>query len=122
MAMVIDWNDFDSHLRSGVAEALDAAGIDTCPDEFPPPAPPVVPVAVDAGLIAKGLGLNPAEVPAMVADRRIATLCERGTGVDAGLYRFTFYFAGRRLRLVTDGDGEPVGNQTLDGVDRSGGG
>lgn len=107
MAMDIDWNDFDSHQRSGVAEALDAAGVDACPD--PPPAPPPVdPVDVDAILVAAGLGLDPARVPTMVADRRIATLCERGTGEDAGLYRFTFYYAGQRFRLVTDANGRPV--------------
>lgn len=42
--MVIDWNDYDSHLRSGVAEALDAAGIDACPDKLPGRPAPVEPV------------------------------------------------------------------------------
>ncbi|HEX5693479.1 MAG TPA: DUF6522 family protein [Arenimonas sp.] len=106
--MVIEWNDFDSHLRSGVAEALDAAGIDGCRDDAPEPPAPVVPVELDAGLIAEGLGLAPARVPAMVADRRIATLCERGTGEEEGLFRFTFYYAGQRLRLVTDAKGRPI--------------
>ncbi|KFL37116.1 DUF6522 family protein [Arenimonas donghaensis] len=108
MAMVIDWNDFDSHQRSGVAEALDAAGVDACPDPQPAPPTPVAPVDVDATAVAAGLGLDPARVPAMVADRRIATLCERGTGEDAGLFRFTFYYAGQRFRLVTDADGRPM--------------
>ena len=108
MAVFIDWNDFDSHLRSGIAEAVDAAGIDAGPDRPPSPTPPAAPVEVDARLIAAGLGLDPARVPAMVAERRIATLCERGTGEESGLFRFTFYYAGQRFRLVTDSRGEPV--------------
>lgn len=105
----IEWNDFDSHALSGVAEALDAAGVDTSPPEHAPeqaPAPGLV--EVDAALIAQGLGLEPGLVPAMVADRRIATLCERGTGADAGHYRFTFYYGKQRFRLVTDASGQPV--------------
>lgn len=113
--MAIDWNDPASHGLPGVSEALDAAGVETggagggrgdalaIALRAPPP-----PVEVDARLVAEGLGLDPAEVPAMVADHRIATLCERGTGEDEGLFRFTFYHRGRRLRLVTDADGEPV--------------
>ncbi|MAL03964.1 MAG: hypothetical protein CL625_06805 [Arenimonas sp.] len=105
----IEWNDFDSHALSGVGEALDAAGVDTSAPECLAE-PPVVsgPVEVDARLIAEGLGLDAGQVPAMVADRRIATLCERGTGEDAGRYRFTFYFGNQRFRLVTDARGEPI--------------
>jgi hypothetical protein len=110
--MDIDWNDFGSHARSGVAEALDAAGVDTsatgAPDTDAADAAARAAVEVDAALVAAGLGLDPAQVPAMVADRRIATLCERGTGEDAGRFRFTFYFGGQRFRLVTDGRGQPL--------------
>ncbi len=108
----IEWNDFDSHALSGVAEALDAAGVDTSPpDHAPDPAPVPGIVEVDAALVAQGLGLDPGQVPAMVADRRIATLCERGTGEDAGTFRFTFYFGKQRFRVVTDASGQPVVNQ-----------
>lgn len=106
--MDINWNDFDSHLRAGVSEALDAAGIESMPAPRPEPVRAQAPVELDAALIAKGLGLEPARVPAMIEQRRITTLCERGTGADAGLLRFTFYYAGQRLRLVTDAQGQPV--------------
>lgn len=111
--MAIEWNDLESFALPGVSEALDAAGVDTGEAADPlrlalVPAPAPAPVEVDARLVAEGLGLDPAQVPAMVADRRIATLCERGTGEDAGLFRFTFYHRGQRFRLVTDADGEPV--------------
>ncbi|GAB2663152.1 DUF6522 family protein [Arenimonas aestuarii] len=105
----IDWNDFDSHALSGVAEALDAAGVDTsAPDSAAEQEPGPGLVEVDARLIAQGLGLAPDQVPAMLADRRIATLCERGTGEDAGLFRFTFYVGNRRFRLLTDSHGKRV--------------
>lgn len=45
------------------------------------------------------------------------SLCERGTGQDAGLVRVTFYLGKRRLRLVVDADGcvlqqEPAPDQS----------
>src|SRR3546814_17898193 len=46
--------------------------------------------------------------------RQITVLCERGTGEDAGLYRASLYHAGRRLRLVVDRDGMPVGDARQD--------
>ena len=105
----IEWNDFDSHALSGVGEALDAAGVDTSAPEYasePAPAPGLV--EVDARPMPSAMSLAPDQVPAMVGDRRIATLCERGTGEDAGLFRFTFYFGTQRFRLVTDSSGQPV--------------
>lgn len=108
--MAIDWNDFDSHERPGVAEALDAAGIPGSLDE-PVPAVPLEfrpAVVVDAVLVGEALGLPAQEVPAMVDDRRIGVLCERGTDEHAGLFRFTFYFRQRRFRLVTDCHGTPT--------------
>lgn len=108
--MNIAWNDPESHGLPGVSEALDAAGCEPCdtgPGADEPPAA-AGPVEVDARLVAEGLGLDPVQVPAMIEDRRIATLCERGTGEDAGLFRFTFYYRGQRFRLVTDAAGEPL--------------
>lgn len=107
--MAIDWNDFDSHERPGIAEALDAAGVTASLDE-PAPAMPLEfrpSVVLDATLVAEALGLPAQEVPAMVDDRRIGVLCERGTDEHAGLFRFTFYFRQRRFRLVTDRHGTP---------------
>lgn len=112
MATDLGWNDPGSHGLSGVAEALDAAGVETSTSTRDPAiaadAAARAIVEVDAGLVAQGLGLDSSQVPAMVADRRIATLCERGTGEDAGVYRFTFYYGRQRFRLMTDGAGEPV--------------
>ncbi|MDG6347520.1 DUF6522 family protein [Luteimonas sp. 8-5] len=69
---------------------------------------PVNEVAVDAALVAAGLGLEVAEFRRLMDHRKITVLCERGTGPDAGLYRASFYYQGKRVRLVVDRDGNPV--------------
>ena len=58
--------------------------------------------------LARGLGLPPAEFQRLMDERKVTVLCERGIGEDAGLYRATFYYDGRRVRLVVDADGNVV--------------
>ena len=65
-------------------------------------------VEIDARLVAEALGLELAAFRSLMEDRKITVLCERGTGADAGLYRASFYHQGRRVRLVVDGEGNPV--------------
>ena len=65
-------------------------------------------VEIDGAFVARGLGLEVPEFRQLMDRRQITVLCERGTGKDAGLYRASFYHAGRRLRLVVDSDGVPV--------------
>ena len=62
-------------------------------------------VEVDATVVARGFGLAPEAFRRLMDAHRIAVLCERGTGVDAGLYRVSFYHGQRRVRLVVDRDG-----------------
>ena len=64
--------------------------------------------SVDAAVIAEGLRLTPATVLAGMRQRRISSVCERGVDADSGLYRLTFYYAQRRLRLVVDEAGTIV--------------
>lgn len=71
-------------------------------------------VEIDGALVARGLGLAVPEFRQLMDRRQITVLCERGTGEDAGLYRASFYHAGRRLRLVVDRDGMPVGDARQD--------
>lgn len=70
-------------------------------------------IEVDAALIAPGLGLDVDGFRRLMAARRIAVLCERGTGADAGRVRGTFYYAGRRVRIVVDAAGTPVAPATV---------
>jgi hypothetical protein len=62
-------------------------------------------IEVDGTRVASGLGLDVATFRQLMADRKIALLCERGTGEDIGRWRATFYHRERRLRLVLDAQG-----------------
>ena len=64
---------------------------------------------VDAALIARGLGLEAAQVPGLIRSGRIGSGCERGEAEDAGRYRLTFVYGERRLRLIVDGHGNLLG-------------
>lgn len=63
---------------------------------------------VDGALVARGLGLELDEFKRLMEHRKITVLCERGVREDAGLYRASFYYAGKRTRLVIDGKGRQV--------------
>lgn len=62
-------------------------------------------VEIDGACVARGLGLDVTAFRQLMADRKIALLCERGTGEDSGRWRVTFYHGERRLRLVVDAQG-----------------
>ena len=63
-------------------------------------------IELQGELVAHALGLAPARLRELMEQRKISVLCERGTGVDAGLYRASFYHAGRRARFVVDARGQ----------------
>lgn len=65
-------------------------------------------IEIDGTLVARALGLAPAAFKQLMELRKIAVLCERGTGEDAGLYRASYYYQGKRARLVVDADGNPI--------------
>lgn len=62
-------------------------------------------IEIDARIVAEGLGIEPDQVEPARRAGTIATMCERGTGIDAGLVRVTFYLGKRRLRVVVDANG-----------------
>ncbi len=57
---------------------------------------------IDARVIGAGLGLEPAQVQALMQSEKISLLCERGTSEDQGCHRITFYYSGRRFRILID--------------------
>lgn len=63
-------------------------------------------IEIDARIVAEGLGIAPQEVEPARQAGTITTLCERGTGEDAGWVRATFYYGKRRLRLLVDAEGQ----------------
>jgi hypothetical protein len=62
-------------------------------------------IEIEGSVVARALGLEVDVFKQLMTDRKITTLCERGTGADNGRYRATFYHGNRRVRLVVDGDG-----------------
>ncbi len=77
---------------------------------------------VDGALVARGLGLDVAAFRQLMDERKVAVLCERGTGGDAGLYRASFYHGTRRVRMVVDRDGMPMpGGYSASEMPRGGG-
>lgn len=63
---------------------------------------------IDGALIARAMGLDVAAFRQLMDDGKIAVLCERGTGEDAGTWRASFYYGGRRARFVVDAQGNPL--------------
>lgn len=61
---------------------------------------------VDAGLLAEGLGLDPATVLTAMREKKITSRFERGVDGDAGRNRLTFFHGSRRFRLTIDEDGK----------------
>jgi hypothetical protein len=78
------------------------------PKPIPLEVNPVRTVEIDGALVACSLGLDVEAFRKLMDDRQVTVLCERGTGDDEGLYRATFYYAGKRARLVVDARGTPL--------------
>ena len=69
------------------------------------PAPPPSPIDIDGTRVADLLGLKVDAFRQLMANGKITTLCERGTGADAGQWRATFWHGARRARLLVAADG-----------------
>ena len=75
-------------------------------------------IEIDAGIIAEGLGLDPAVLREHMREGRITSRCERGIGEDDGRWRLTFFSSTRRLRLVVDAAGRIEQRSMIDFGDR----
>lgn len=71
-------------------------------------------ISVDAKLIGKSLGVEVPLVQALIRERKITSICERGVNEDAGTYRLTFFRGSRRLRLIVDEAGNIIRHSTID--------
>ena len=60
---------------------------------------------IDGATVAHAIGLDVARFRQLMADGKVTVLCERGTGEDAGTWRASFYYGGRRARFVVDARG-----------------
>lgn len=63
---------------------------------------------IDANDLGPLLGISPAKVPEKMRTAEITSLSEEGEGEDAGRTRLTFWYAGKRVRIVCDADGNVI--------------
>lgn len=68
---------------------------------------------VDATLIARAFGLEPATLQARMRAGDVTSLCETGVDADIGRFRLTFHHAGRAFRLTVDADGQVLSQATF---------
>ncbi|MCO5095568.1 MAG: DUF6522 family protein [Xanthomonadaceae bacterium] len=62
-------------------------------------------IDIDGALVARSLEMEVDTFRKLMSEGKISVLCERGTGEDAGRYRASFYYAGKRARFVVDETG-----------------
>jgi hypothetical protein len=60
---------------------------------------------IDADDLGPLLGLPPEDVPLKMREGKITSLSETGVDEDEGQWRLTFWYEGRRVRLVCDAAG-----------------
>lgn len=73
---------------------------------------------VDASLVGELLNVPPIEVPALIRDKRITSVCERGTDADHGMFRLNLFYRGRHARLRVDPAGRVLHRSVIDFGDR----
>jgi hypothetical protein len=71
-------------------------------------------VAIDASVIAEGLGIALPLLRKQMRAGKITSLSERGIDDDSGRYRLTFFTEHRRFRVVVDEAGAILQRSTLD--------
>jgi hypothetical protein len=75
-------------------------------------------ISVDTNLIAEGFDMEPSSVQDFVRAGTLTSFCERGIDQDVGLYRLSFFYEGRRLRLIVDCEGRVLRRSLLNFGDR----
>ena len=74
---------------------------------------PAFEIVIDGAPIARAFGLDTATFFRLLAMRKIDQLCERGIDEDAGLYRASYYYGRKRVRVVVDREGRQQGEVEL---------
>jgi hypothetical protein len=57
---------------------------------------------VDAALLGHLLNIAPADIPALMRERAITSVCEQGIADDDGEFRLSFFYRNRRVTLTMD--------------------
>ena len=71
-------------------------------------------IEVDAAIVGEGLKIDPSAVQRLMRESEITSRSERGVAEDAGLMRLTFFYRGRRLRIIVDDTGAIVRRSVID--------
>jgi hypothetical protein len=75
-------------------------------------------VLVDATLLGELLDVLPSDVPSLMREQRITSVCERGIDTHEGEFRLSFFYRNRRARLSVDGSGQVLRRSIIDFGDR----
>lgn len=75
-------------------------------------------ISVDAAILGELLEVLPADVPALMRDHAITSVCERGIDAHQGEFRLSFFYRNRRARLSVDGSGQVMRRSIIDFGDR----
>ena len=76
-------------------------------------------VLVDAALLGELLDVLPSDVPALMREHAITSVCERGIDAHEGEFRLSFFYRNRRARLSVDGSGQVLRRSIINFGDRS---
>lgn len=69
---------------------------------------------IDAALLGSLFGVAPEQIPPLMRDNRLTSVCERGIGDDDGTYRLNFFYGSRRVRLSVDASGAVLRRSIVD--------
>lgn len=69
---------------------------------------------VDGAMLGRMLDVQPADVPSLMREGAITSVCERGTDDHAGQYRLSFFYGSRRARVSIDETGRILRRSVID--------
>lgn len=75
-------------------------------------------LTVDCRTLAPMLGVQPSDIPGLLRTKAITSLCEKGTDENEGEFRLTFFFKGRRARILVGPSGKVTGRSVINFGDR----
>lgn len=71
-------------------------------------------IVIDAALVGPLFNIAPADVQELMRNGEITSLCEAGIDDHEGEFRLSFFFGGRRVRLLVAASGEVLRRSTID--------
>jgi hypothetical protein len=75
-------------------------------------------VLVDATLLGELLDVLPSDMPALMREHAITSVCERGIDTHEGEFRLSFFYQNRRAQLSVDASGQVLRRSIINFGDR----